>query len=54
MEGNIKILVTTGKDAVKLKQFPQICDMPVFCQNRQIIMDDEQKAQLLESILDHG
>lgn len=54
MKGDNKILVTTGKDAVKLKQFPQICDIPVFCQNRQVIIDDEQKVQLLERILNHG
>ena len=54
MEGNNKILVTTGKDAVKLKQFPQICEKPVYIQNRQTIFDDEQKEQLLESILNHG
>ena len=54
MDGKNKILVTTGKDAVKLKQFPQICEKLVYRQNREIIFDDEQKEQLLESILNHG
>ena len=54
MTGSNKILITTGKDAVKLKLFPQICDIALFCQNRQLIIDEEDKKQLLESIENHG
>ena len=54
MKGSNKILISTGKDAVKLKLFPQICGIALFCQNRQLIIDEGQKEKLLESIENHG
>lgn len=54
MEGEKKVIITTGKDAVKLRLFAEICEIPVFSFNRKIIMEEDQKNKLIESILNHG
>ncbi len=54
MNGENKILITTGKDAVKLRLFPEICELPLFTLGRKIDMERKQKHKLIESILNHG
>ena len=54
LPGTNKILVTTGKDAVKLKYFPELQQIPMFCIDRHVIMGSEQKKELIERILKNG
>jgi len=47
-------VIISGKDAVKLRLFPEICELPLFTLGREIDMEREQKNKLIESILNHG
>lgn len=54
MGGENKILITTGKDAMKLKYFPELEQLPMYSLIRQVVMANEQKEKLIDSILNHG
>ncbi len=54
LEGKNKIIVTTGKDAMKLKFSPGLEQLPMYYLSRQVIMTKEQKKKLIESINHHG
>jgi len=51
MVGENKIIAATGKDAVKLKQFHEIAGVPLFNIEREVVIDDKQSKEIIESIL---
>lgn len=51
LKGEIRIMVTTGKDAVKLNLFPEIQEFPLFCLKRDIVIEKNDKKLLIDSIL---
>ena len=54
LEGEDKILLTTMKDAMKLKHFDQLKELPVYVLNRKVVMDEKKMNKLFEIILNYG
>ena len=52
--GKRNIIVTTGKDAVKLTYYPDIKDLPVFRFTREILMEPDQARTLITRITQDG